>query len=76
MNDYIELHEIDDAYVRMRIFSQRLAREVRAWFRNLATGSIADMANFHMIFIERWERKKNPLQMLYEYENIRRGPKE
>jgi len=34
------------------------------------------MTNFHRMFIERWERKKNPLQILYEYENIRRGPKE
>jgi len=60
----------------MSIFSQTLAREVRTWFRDLVAGSIADMTNFHRMFIERWERKKNPLQILYEYENIRRGPKE
>ena len=61
MNDYFELHEIDDADVRMRIFSQTLAGEVRTWFENLATHSIANMTNFHRMFIERWERKKNPL---------------
>lgn len=75
MNDYFELHEIDDADVRMRLFAQTLAGEVRTWFRNLAAGSITDMKNFHRMFIERWERKKNPLQILYEYEKIRIGPK-
>ena len=34
------------------------------------------MTNFHRMFIERWEREKNPLRVLYEYENIRKGPKE
>jgi len=58
MNDYFELHEIDYADVRMRPFSQTLAGEVRTWFRNLATGSIADMTNFHRIFIERWGGRK------------------
>jgi len=53
MNDYFELHEIDDADVRMRLFSQILAGEVRTWFRNLAAGSIVDMTKFHRMFIER-----------------------
>ena len=26
--------------------------------------------------MNRWEKKKNPLQILFEYENIRRGPNE
>ena len=32
--------------------------------------------DFHQLIINIWERKKNPLQILSEYENIRRSPNE
>lgn len=38
--------------------------------------SIDSLEVFHRQFLNRWEKKKNPLQILSEYENIRRGPNE
>jgi len=73
MNDYFELHEIDEEYVQMRLFSQTLVGDVKKWFKGLPTGHIVDLPAFHRLFINRWERKKNPLQILSEYGNIRRA---
>ena len=67
MKDYFELHEIDDFDVQMRIFSQTLTSEVKIWFKGLNPGSIADLAVFHRLFINKWEKKKNPLQILSEF---------
>ena len=61
MNDYFELHEIDEEYVQMRLFVQTLAGDVKKWFKYLPPNHIADLASFHQLFINRWERNKNPL---------------
>ena len=76
MIDYFELHEIDEADVQMRLFAQTLTRDVKKWFKALPANHIADLATFHRLFIDRWERKENPLQILFEYDNIRRAPNE
>ena len=60
----------------MRLFTQTLAGDVKKWFKYLPAGHIADLAAFHRLFISRWERKKNPLHILSEYENIRTVPNE
>ena len=73
MIDYYELHEIDDSDVQMRLFAQTLTGDVKKWFKGLPTNHIVDLAAFHRLFIDRWERKKNPLQILSEYDNIRRA---
>ncbi len=76
MTDYFELHETDESDVQMRLFAQTLIGDVKKWFKGLPANHIADLATFHRLFIDRWERKKNPLQILSEYENIRRAPNE
>lgn len=55
----------------MRLFAQSLIGEVKKWFKTLPTATITDIAVFHRAFLDRWEVKKNPLQILSEYENIR-----
>jgi len=60
----------------MRIFAQTLASDVRTWFRSLPNNSIDSLEVFYQHFLNRWEKKKNPLQIILEYENIRRGPNE
>ena len=57
----------------MRLFAQSLSREVKKWFKILHVASITDIVAFHRSFLDRWEVKKNPLQILLEYENIRRN---
>ena len=60
----------------MRLFTKTLAGDVRKWFISLPDNSIDSLEEFHQQFLNRWEKKKNPLQILSEYENIRRGPNE
>ena len=57
----------------MRLFAQTLAGDVKKSFKYLPASHIVDLPAFHRLFIKRWERKKNPLQILSEYENIRRA---
>lgn len=76
MSNFFELHEIDEADVQMRLFAQTLTSDVKKWFKAFPANHIADLANFQRLFIDSWERKNNPLQILSEYENIRRRPNE
>jgi hypothetical protein len=73
MNDYFDLQEVDEADVQMRLFAQSLTGEVKKWFKTLRAATITDIVGFHRTFLDRWEVKKNPLQILSEYENIRRN---
>lgn len=76
MTDYFELHEIDESGAKMRLFSQTLVGDVGKRFKGLPANNIVDFVSFHKLFIDRWERKKKPLQILSEYKNIRRAPNE
>ena len=76
MTDHFELHEVDIGDVQMRIFAQTLAGEVRTWFRSLPNNNIDSLEVFYQKFLNRWEKKKNPLQILSEYEKIKWGPNE
>jgi len=76
MTDYFELHEIDIRDVQMRIFSQTVTGDVRTWFRSLPPNSIDSLDVFYQQFLNRWEKKNNPLQIISKYENLKRGPNE
>jgi len=76
MQDYFENYEIDDDDVRMNIFVQSLTGDVKLWFRALLVNSIANPEALYQTFINRWEKKKDPLHILSEYDTIRRGPQE
>jgi len=76
MQDYFENYEIDDDGVRMKIFVQSLTGDVRPWFRSLQANSIADPEALYQAFINRWEKKKDPLHILAEYNTIKRGSQE
>jgi hypothetical protein len=73
MNDYFDLQEVDEADVQMRLFAQSLTGDVKKWFKALRPATIVDLVAFQRSFLDRWEVKKNPLQILSEYENIRRN---
>ena len=42
-------------------------------FKNLTPHSIHDLPSLYQTFINRWEIKKNPLQVLSEYNNLKRN---
>ena len=58
------------------MFAQSLTGEVKEWFRGLPTRSIHNFLEFETIFLGKWERKKNSLHLLTQYNNLRRGPNE
>jgi hypothetical protein len=35
MNDYFDLHEVDEADVQMRLFAQSLTGDVKKWYKGL-----------------------------------------
>jgi hypothetical protein len=71
MNDYFELQEVDEANVQMRLFAQSLTGDIKKWYKYLPATSVPNLVMFQRIFLDRWEVKKNPLQILSEYKNIR-----
>jgi hypothetical protein len=75
-NDFIDLEEVDFEDVKMRLFTQSLAGEVRKWFRALPPASITDFEAFETSFLAKWGDKKNPLQLLTQYNNMKRSPDE
>jgi len=75
MQDYFENYEIDDDDVRMKIFVQSLTGDVRIWFRALAANSIANPNSIYQTFLNRWEKKKDPLHILSEYDTINEAHK-
>jgi hypothetical protein len=75
-NDFIDLEEVDFAYVNMNLFTQSLAGDVRKLFRALPPASIADFEAFETSFLAKWGDKKNPLQLLTQYNNMKRSPDE
>jgi hypothetical protein len=48
----------------MMLFSQNFYGEVKKWFRVLAAESIHDFQEFEIVFLRKWERKKNSLHLL------------
>jgi hypothetical protein len=71
--DFCELNEIDHEDVQIRLFSQSLRADVKEWFRGLAAGSINTIEGFYVMFRDRWEEKKNYVQMLTIYNQLKRG---
>ena len=60
----------------MRLFVQTFGGEVRKWFRALQSRSISTLAELQRQFLDRWEIKKYPLQITFEYTKIKRNPRE
>jgi hypothetical protein len=75
-NDFVDLEEVDYEDAKMRLFAQSLSGEVRKWFKSLPATSIPNFASFETLFLARWGDKKNPLQLLTQYNNIKRSPNE
>jgi len=73
VEDYFDYMEIDDDIVSMRIFSQSLGGDVKKWFKSLPPNSIQDHPALYQTFIDKWEVKANPLQILVEYKNLKRN---
>jgi len=72
--DFIDLEEVDDEDVKMRLFAQIFSGEVRKWFQALPRNNIPNLENFETLFLGRWGSKKNPLELLKHYNHLKRLP--
>jgi hypothetical protein len=75
-NDFVDLEEVHYVDAKMRLFAQSLSGDIRKWFKSLLVASIRDFAAFERSFLNKWGDKKNPLQLLTQYNNMRKTPKE
>jgi hypothetical protein len=75
-NDFVDLEEVDYADAKMRLFAQSLSGDVRKWFKALPPASIRDFMTFERSFLNKWGDKKNPLQLLTQYNNMKKAPEE
>ena len=57
----------------MILFAQSLKGQVRDWYLALTARSIADMATFKTLFLRKWEEKKNYVQIVSQYNQLKRG---
>ena len=57
----------------MRMFDQSLGGEAKKWFKSLTPNNIHDLPSLYQTFINKWKIKKNPLQILSEYSNLKRN---
>ena len=72
-DDFIDLEEVDDGDVKMRLFAQSLSGEAKKWYKDLQPRSIPNFFGFQTAFLERWDDKKIPLQLLSQYNNLKKG---
>jgi hypothetical protein len=72
-NDFIDLEEVEFEDVKMRLFTQIIAGEVRKGFKALPPASIIYFEAFETRFLAKWGEKKNPLQLLIQYNNMKRS---
>lgn len=74
--DFIDLEEVDHEDAKLRLFAQSLSGKARKWYRSLIARSIPDFQQFQIIFLNRWEVKRNPFQIMDEYWNLKGKPDE
>lgn len=65
------MEEVDHEDVKLRLFPQSLYGEVKKWFRTHPYGNINTFQQFEEDFLRRWEDRKNPLQVLTRYNNLK-----
>jgi hypothetical protein len=75
-NGFFDLEEVDHGDAKLKLFSKSILGEVRKWFKSLPAMSFLNFTSFETIFLVRWGDKKNPLQLLTQYNNIKSLPTE
>jgi hypothetical protein len=74
--NFLDLFEVEEDDVSIRIFSLSLQGEAKKWFKNLPAASIFDFHQFVKVFLDKWVIKRNPFLILEEYNHLKRQPGE
>jgi hypothetical protein len=76
LEDLLELYEVEEDDVCIRMFAMSLGGKVKYWFKNLPTASIRNFQQFMQVFLDRWVVMGNVFLILEEYDHLKRKPGE
>jgi hypothetical protein len=76
LEDFLDLFEVEDDDVCIRMFSLSLQGKVKDWFKNLPAASISNFHQFVKVFLDRWVIMRNVFLILEEYDHLKRQPGE
>jgi hypothetical protein len=76
LEDFLDLYEVEDDDVYIRMFALSLGGRVKDWFKNLPAASIRNFQQFMQVFLDRWVIRVNVFLILEEYEHLKRKPGE
>jgi hypothetical protein len=73
---FLDLYEVEDDDVYIRMFALSLQGKVKNWFKNLPAASIRNFHQFMQVFLDRWVIMGNVFLILEEYDHLKRNPGE
>jgi hypothetical protein len=76
LEDFLDLFEVEEDDVCIRMFSLSLLGKVKDWFKNLPAASISNFHQFVQVFLDRWVIMRNVFLILEEYDHLKRQPGE
>jgi hypothetical protein len=76
LEDFLDLYEVEDDDVCIRMFALSLGGKVKDWFKNLPAASIRNFHQFMQVFLDRWVIMGNVFLILEEYDHLKRKPGE
>jgi len=74
--NFLDLFEVDDEDVSIRLFALSLQAKVKSWFKALPDASISDFQQFVKVFLDRWMIGQNLFLIVEEYNQLKRLPGE
>jgi hypothetical protein len=76
LEDFLDLFEVEDDDVYIRMFALSLLGKVKDWFKNLPAASINNFRQFVQVFLDRWVIMGNVFLILEDYDHLKRNPGE
>jgi len=73
---FLDLFEVDEEDVSIRLFALSLQAKVKSWFKALPDASISDFQQFVKVFLDRWMIGQNLFLIVEEYNQLKRLPGE
>ena len=72
IEDFLDLFEVEEDDVCIRMFSLSLQGKVKNWFKDVPDASISNFHQFVQIFLDRWVIMRNVFLILEEYDHLKR----
>ena len=76
LEDFLDLFEVEEDDVCIRMFALSLGGKVKDWFKNLLAARIIYFNQFMQVFLDRWVVMRNVFLLLEEYDHLKRKPGE